>query len=425
MNIKKLIKEFEGCGCGMSHKCDIENIVTGKDAVLSIPELTAPYKNIVFVYDENTYSAASEKTEKIKKIMNKKSKTLIFKRKGLLIPNEEAIEELNEFSDGCDLIVGIGSGVINDICKYVSFMKKIPYFIVATAPSMDGYASTGAAMITDGMKVTYTTHTPKAIIADNEILKTAPLDMIKAGYGDIIGKYSALNDWKLSRIVNNESFCENVYNLTMNALKKTEPLYDKLLKRDSEAVGILAEALILIGVAMSFAGNSRPASGSEHHLSHYFEITGILDDAPYLAHGTDVIFSTYVTQLIREKLINTDFSSDFKEENEEKRTNDLKEIYKSSYIGVRNLQEKTGLYKKNRLGIYKEKEREIKQVLSEAPKSEEIKKIIENIGLDLKDFENIYGEEKIRKAVLYAKDLKDRYTVLCMHYDMFGKSSRG
>lgn len=416
MNIKELIKEFENCECGRKHECDIEHIVTGKDAVLSLCELTEGYSDVVFVCDENTYKAAGEKVEKI---MNKKGRMLVFKRDGLLIPNEDAIEELSDFAGDCDLIVGIGSGVINDTCKYVSFEKKIPYYIVATAPSMDGYASTGAAMITGGMKVTYTTHTPKAIIADNDILKTAPLDMILAGYGDIIGKYSALNDWKLSRLLNKESYCQKVYDLTMDTLKKTEPLYDKLLNREPEAVGILAEALIIIGVAMSFAGNSRPASGSEHHLSHYFEITGILDDAPYLAHGTDVIFSTYATQLVREKILNTDFSSDFKKENEEERARNLKEIYKSTYEGVKELQEKTGLYKKDWLKLYRENETEIKKILSEPPKSDEIRKIIENIGLNLKDFEDIYGAEKIKKAVLYAKDLKDRYTVLCMYYEFF------
>ena len=88
------------------------------------------------------------------------------------------------------MIVGIGSGVIQDLCKYVSFNKNLPYFIIATAPSMDGYASKGAAMITDNMKVTYNAHVPEVIIGDVDILKNAPMDMIKSGYGDILGKFS-------------------------------------------------------------------------------------------------------------------------------------------------------------------------------------------------------------------------------------------
>ena len=88
--------------------------------------------------------------------------------------------------------------------------SKIPYIIVATAPSMDGYASDGAAMILGGMKETVKAGLPKAIIADTNVLKNAPMDMIKAGYGDIIGKYSALNDWKFANIVYGEFFCNYI-----------------------------------------------------------------------------------------------------------------------------------------------------------------------------------------------------------------------
>ena len=75
---------------------------------------------------------------------------------------------------------------------------------------MDGYASNGAAMIMGGMKVTYAAGLPRALIADTAVLQSAPMDMIMAGYGDIVGKYSALNDWKLSQCVNGEYFCEYI-----------------------------------------------------------------------------------------------------------------------------------------------------------------------------------------------------------------------
>ena len=88
-----------------------------------------------------------------------------------------------------DLVLGVGSGVINDLCKIVSFESNIPYYIVATAPSMDGYASGGSALILKGMKVTINVRPPKAIIGDTDVLKNAPQKMLQAGYGDIIGKY--------------------------------------------------------------------------------------------------------------------------------------------------------------------------------------------------------------------------------------------
>ena len=338
----------------------------------------------------------------------------------LLIPNEAAIAKVSAALDGIDFILGIGSGVIQDLCKYVASNAKLPYAIFATAPSMDGYASSGAAMITDGMKVTYPAGVPLAILADTDVIKNAPLDMIKAGYGDIIGKYSALNDWKLGAVVNGEYFCDYVYGLTMDTLKRVLPLANRLIERDADSVGTLMEALILVGIAMSFAGNSRPASGSEHHLSHYFEITGIVDNKPYLPHGIDVLYSTVITTKLREIIAETNFpASDFRQSDEE-RYSELKRVYKSVADGCFALQDKLGTYRDMRAERYLENEGAIRKILNEAPTSEEIEKILTDIKLDINDFYRVYSEEKILDAIRYAKDLKDRYTVLWMYYDMFG-----
>ena len=84
---------------------------------------------------------------------------------------------------------------------------------------MDGYASVGSALILDNVKVTLNCRVPEAILADTDILKEAPMEMIQAGYGDILGKYSCLNDWKLSQVVNGEYFCQFVYDLTMEMVE--------------------------------------------------------------------------------------------------------------------------------------------------------------------------------------------------------------
>ena len=121
---------------------------------------------------------------------------LIYLGDSVLVPDEKATDRLKKLvSDRTDLIVGIGSGVINDICKYVSYTCELPYYIVATAPSMDGYASNGVALILGGMKISPGARPPKAIIADTNVLKNAPMEMLQAGYGDIVGKLSYLNDW--------------------------------------------------------------------------------------------------------------------------------------------------------------------------------------------------------------------------------------
>ncbi len=415
MDINELIKGVS-CSCGKEHKCDIGYVYVENNAVSHLTEICSEYNSILIVADENTYRVAGKKTELY--INEKISNRVIFPGETVLIPNEIAIDTVTSKLNGIDLIVGIGSGVIQDLCKYVSFYNSIPYFIVATAPSMDGYASSGAAMITGGMKVTYSAKVPDAIIADTEILKDAPLEMIKAGYGDIIGKYSALNDWKLGHIVNGEYFCDYIYNLTYDMLLKTLPLAKKLLMRDEESIKILTEALVVVGIAMSFAGNSRPASGSEHHLSHYFEITGIIDGTEYLPHGIDVVYSTLITSALREEIAMSQFpKTQYRQENSEYES-EIKRVYKTVADGCIALQEKLGTYKTNRINTYIEKEALIKKILSEVPSGEELKTVLSDIELDINEFYKTYGKEKIKDAVKYAKDLKDRYTVLWMYYDL-------
>lgn len=417
MDFYELVKPKK-CSCGITHTCDIKHIIIEDNAILKIPSLIEDYKNIVLVADNNTAKACGDKVYEL--IKDKVNAYYIFDDE-LLVPDEFAIERLeNVLTTETDLIIGVGSGVIQDLCKYVSFKNSLPYHIVATAPSMDGYASKGAAMIINNMKVTYNAHVPEAIIGDTEVLKDAPIDMIRAGYGDIIGKHSCLNDWKLSAVVNDEYFCDYVYNLTFDMLKKTECLGKALNNRDKNAVKTLTEALIGVGIAMALVGNSRPASGSEHHLSHYFEITGLIDDKPYFMHGTDVAFSAVHTAKIRKELLNTNINNEFKKFDREDWENGIRAVYKKAADGVIELQDKLGWYNTDRIPTYREKWTEICKVLDEAVSPEYMLSLIDSVGLRFDDFEKLYGEEKIKNSYLYAKDLKDRYTVLWMYYDLRG-----
>jgi glycerol-1-phosphate dehydrogenase [NAD(P)+] len=286
---------------------------------------------------------------------------------------------------------------------------------------MDGYASTGAAMILKGMKETVSASLPIAILADTEVLKNAPMEMIKAGYGDIIGKFSALCDWKLSNAVNGEYFCQYIYDTTYSMIEKTLKTAEGLLKRDEESVQTLMEALIIVGVMMSFATTSRPASGSEHHLSHFFEITGIINDEKYLAHGIDVAFSTVITSSLREEILKSSFAkAQYKMDAEEYERN-IRSVYGKIAEECIGLQARVGNYERDRAKIYASREAEIKKILSEAPSDTEIIEMLSLVKLDMNEFYKTYSDEKIKKAITYAKDLKDRYTVLWMYYDLFGE----
>ena len=417
MQINDLLKGINCC-CGRQHSCAIDYVAIEKGAISHLTNLAKDFSAILLAADENTYAAAGDQVEAA--LAGKQVSRVIFPGSTVLIPNEAAIDRVTATMAEVDLIIGIGSGVIQDLCKYVSLKSGVPYFVVATAPSMDGYASTGAAMILGGMKVTVPAGVPKAILADPEVLKNAPMEMLRAGYGDIVGKYSALNDWKLSQVVNSEYFCQEIYDLTFDMVKKTLRLADGLVKRDEESIKVLMEALVTVGIAMSFAGSSRPASGSEHHLSHFFEITGIVHKEDYFPHGIDVAYSTVITAMLREKLLNTPWPKKQYRPSRESYEKEMSRIYGPVATGCIAWQDKVGLYKKDMLSVYQAKEAEIRAVLSEMPSALEIQQMLAAVGMDMKEFYGMYSGEKLADAVLYAKELKDRYTVLWMHYDLFG-----
>ena len=418
MDINQLLLGVD-CACGAHHTCDIEAVYVEEGAIARLSALCTPYAHVLIVADENTYAAAGEKTEAA--LAEKIAARVIF-GKEILIPNEEAAARVQEKLGGISLIVGIGSGVIQDLCKYVSKLSSIPYMVVATAPSMDGYASTGAAMILGGMKETVSAGLPRAIVADVDVLKNAPMPMLAAGFGDIIGKYSALCDWRLSVAVNGEKFCPYIYGITYDMIEQVKSMANGILARDAESVKALFEALVVVGIMISFAGSSRPASGSEHHLSHFFEISGIVQNKPYLTHGIDVAYSTVVTANLREKLCAAPFRANRFREDERQTLAKLTKAYNASVAeGCMALQKKVSAYERDLTPIYKEKEDEIKAILKECPSAEEIEKILALVKLDMKEFTAFYGDARIEEAVRYAKDLKDRYTVLWLYYDLFGE----
>lgn len=417
MNISDLLNPID-CTCGNRHSCDIKHVFIGSGVLSKIRDITEDYKNIVIVADCNTYAVCGYTVCEL--LTGRTENVFVYPTNDILVPDEEAVTALREqLSENTDLIVGIGSGVVQDICKYVSMLHGIKYHIVATAPSMDGYASKGAAMIAGNMKVTYNADVPEAIIADTQILKDSPMDMIKSGYGDILGKFSCLNDWKLSHVVNDEYFCQYVYDLTFEMLNKTKDLGAALLARDEAAVGTLMEALVGVGIAMAYVGNSRPASGSEHHLSHFFEVIGIMRDEPYFMHGTDVAFSAVYTQKLREELMALSSPVEGKAFNRDEWAENIRKNYDAAAEGVIELQDKLGWYNIDYMSIYKNKWADILDVLRDTPSSAELVDYLNSIELDINEFTRLYSDEKIAAAISLAKDLKDRYTVLWLYYTLF------
>ena len=149
MDLQKLLTEKK-CTCGKTHFCNIKHIIIEPNVLEKYDSLLEMYNHVLLVADQNTYQVFGKSVETT--LSGKVDRVCVLKRDGILVPNETAIAEMNAcLTEETDLIVGVGSGVIQDLCKYVSFEAKLPYHIIATAPSMDGYASVGSALIIDNV----------------------------------------------------------------------------------------------------------------------------------------------------------------------------------------------------------------------------------------------------------------------------------
>jgi glycerol-1-phosphate dehydrogenase [NAD(P)+] len=201
-----------------------------------------------------------------------------------------------------DLAISVGAGTINDLTKLASFNKGKEYLSVATAPSMNGYTSAIAAIMRRGVKRTVECHQPTKVIADLDILRNAPLHLIASGLGDLESKPTSTADYRLSGLLRNSYYCPAPEAVVLFAESRAAESAAGLKDGDVDSVAALTEALILSGLSMKLAGSSSPASGGEHLISHYWDMTGADDARVEGWHGAQVGVATIVISTLYEKL---------------------------------------------------------------------------------------------------------------------------
>lgn len=291
------------CACGKRHQVGIRSIRIGSGLLRELPQLLQELgaRQVYLLADHNTWRAAGQQTAKMMEAMGLPFHGRIFQTEKPLVPDEYAVgSALAAMEPGDNLILAVGSGTLNDTARILSARTGVPYAIVATAPSMDGFASTVSPLILDGKKITKPAVYPAAILADTAILKDAPMPMLTAGFGDIIGKYTALADWRLSRDLNGEYYCEECAALMARAVEKCAENAGGLRRRDEQAVEYVTEALVLSGIAMGMVGNSRPASGAEHHFAHTWEVDALARGEEHPLHGNSVGVAAVVSASLYE-----------------------------------------------------------------------------------------------------------------------------
>lgn len=165
----------ENCNCGKTHKHEAD-IITGAGVIKEIPEILKKYsaKKVYMVSDLNTHKAAGDKVCQLVKDAEIDINSFVFNKKFFEPDDSNVGLAIMHYTADCDVIIGVGSGVINDICKIVANVSNKPYIIVATAPSMDGYVSAASSTIRDGFKISLDSKCPDVVIGDTDILKNAP-----------------------------------------------------------------------------------------------------------------------------------------------------------------------------------------------------------------------------------------------------------
>jgi glycerol-1-phosphate dehydrogenase [NAD(P)+] len=221
------------------------------------------------------------------------------------------VERLRDALAGHDAVpVAVGSGSLNDIVKRAAHETGRPYLVVATAASMDGYTAFGAAITRDGYKQTMTCPAPQAVVADLEVLAGAPPGMTASGYGDLLGKVTAGADWLVADALGVEPVDPRAWELAQGPLREAVGRPRELAGGDRDALGRLAEGLVLSGLAMQAHASSRPASGAEHQFSHLWEMEGLGHDRrPPLSHGFKVGLGTVAVAALYERLLERDLTA--------------------------------------------------------------------------------------------------------------------
>lgn len=422
-----------GCACGKEHRAAIRYLKIEPGAVRLVPEALAVLgaRRPMVVCGPFGYEAAGKAV--CARLEEAGIPYTLYRLHsedgGRIRPAEHAAGSLLlNFDPRCDLVLGVGSGVINDLSRVFSRTAGLPYMIVATAPSMDGYASDSSSVEIGGIKCCVRAQMPAAILCDTEILSQAPIHMIHAGLGDIFAKYTSLFDWQLAHKITGEYYCGEVAQLVNRSLQKTVAAAYRAVNREEDAVRAIAEGLVLSGIGMAFAETSHPASGLDHYFSHCWEMLLLERGQDYELHGLQTGVGMLLTLKIAERIktIRPDlahaqaaadrFDAAAWEQN-------LRRVFPKAAGGILEIERRAG--KNERAGRLKRAERivsvwdEIVRLMEETlPRYDEVRALMLAAGMPTTPQELGLTADDAADAFVCSRDIRDKYLFSSMIWDI-------
>ncbi len=415
------------CECGRTHHIPTRHITVGRGALDALPEAlaaTGSPARLLAVSDAATRTAAWDAIAPRLRSLGLAVTEVVLPPgpHGPPVADEANRQRILEATrPDTDAILAVGSGTINDLVKISSRTCAKPYLICATAPSMNGYASTDASLFEAGLKVTRPAQAPAAILADIAILTASPQAMIRAGLGDLLSQQTALADWRLSSIVEKTYYCPAVVGFVAGPIHRAREAADALNRREEGAVTWLTEALILSGFTMVMAGQSSPASGAEHLISHYWEMESVARGGAERLHGAQVGVTCILTAELMSRLAGTAardlpgpsaVSPDSWEEAEPvlaARHGTLWKLVRDEARG----KHRGAVHRIKRFGSLRERWTEIWAVLRPScPDPAFLRETLRRAGASTTPAELGLSGEEVCRALLVAREIRNRYTVL-------------
>lgn len=256
------------CSCGRDHEMVTRAVIIERDCLYRFESYMEQYgisgKRCV-LYGENSYRATEGKHPVTQQ-------EIILSPIGLHADEKSTAVVLERLEPDVEVLIAVGSGTIHDIARFCAHERRLRFVSVPTAASVDGFCSTVAAMTWYGFKKTLTAVAPEIVVADSNIIKNAPPELVRSGVGDIMAKYTALADWEIAHVTTGEYLCPRIHKIMKDAADTVMDSVPGILAGETEAYENVTYALIMSGIAMQMMGNSRPASGADHHISHLIEM---------------------------------------------------------------------------------------------------------------------------------------------------------
>jgi glycerol-1-phosphate dehydrogenase [NAD(P)+] len=279
-------------------------VYIGGDAVSHLVRFCAQrhFEQFALVADQNTYRVMGERLADA--IAGRRwGVQVILLNGGPVMADEYQILQALLHADHVDRVyLAVGSGTITDIVRFVGSVTRSRFISVPTAPSVDAFTSATAALEIGQWKRTIPARPPIAVFADLGTLRAAPPPMIAAGFGDVLGKHTSLADWKLGHLLWGEPYSEAIAARARAALEACGRQIAAGAHESEAGIRVLFESLLESGQCIADFGSSEAASGSEHHLSHYWEMSRLRAQRPVLLHGAQVAVGTVVIARIYEQI---------------------------------------------------------------------------------------------------------------------------